>query len=571
MTNSQSTSDKITLVGFGMPQVVPGGGDTWQSAWMANDSLYVMNNDGFGIEPRNNNTDSDAFVTTYQHHAVVSMFPPSFNPEHPETVADITDGRRIVHPTSSTDFLHLHSQDIHILNEETQVLEKFSHPYSTDIYEVDGVLYHIVIYSRQVPGNWGFAYSNLTRSLDGGRTWENFRGEIDTPLSPTWEDSFFPKGWGQVTFVKYGRGGTAPDVHLAQEYVYVFAWVDTAHRADTLPSGYNMARISRDALLEWNTSSGNGNVKNQFEYLSFGLIRTEEDAKLATDDRFWVKDSSMAKPFFDEGWTTSIVYNHGLKRYFKTLFSSDSFQRPIIESTLHLYEASYPWGPWIRIHEEHMQAKADDNLAWFYMLPKFTSGDGMKMWASVSGAGTDNSHVYPDGRHGYTLQLMPVYLTCEPTHIICATGQMENGLVKRTYNRYKNNSDLQITGLGGFKIGAYLSFTVAAPAEGEYIVNFDYHTTGIIGANDASPEALTEYRKQVFPSISLYVNDKYCKQILLGRTVQVYSEWSTMSLFLKLKAGENTVTFKMNEGDNGNDIVISSLTYAKYTGSIALP
>jgi len=571
-TEKTNPTTAVTLVGFGTPQEVQGSGDTWQIAHMANDSLFIMNNDGSGIEPRN--TEPGAFTTKAHNHAVISMLPPSFNPEFPHTVTDITDGRRIIHPASETDFLQKHMRSVSILNEDTQTMETFAHPYSTDIYEIDGVLYHIVIYSRQIPGNWGFVYSNLTRSLDMGRTWENFKGEIDTPTEPTWEDSFFPKGWGQVTFVKYGKGGAAPDVDRAQEFVYVLARVDERYRTDDTPAGYNMARIRRSVLLEWNTAQGNTNVRNQWEFFSFGLVRTAEDAKMAEEDRFWVSDPTKAMPFFDEGWSTAIVYNEGLGRYFKTLFISDAFQRPIIESTLSLHEAPHPWGPWVRIHEEHMQAKANDNLTWAYLFPKFISADGKKMWKSVTGALARNSHVFPRGHDGYTLQVMPVFLTTEPAHTIYVTDQEKtthNGLEERTYNKHKDNCDTQITGLGGFEAGRYISFKLNAPAAGEYIVNFRYRTTGITGAQDASDEAMELYRRQTFPSISLYLNDVKRKQLPLGRTVQVYSEWSNMSLFLPLDAGENVVTFRMHEDDNGSDVVIHSLTFAKYTGVMPLP
>lgn len=557
--SAQDRGRPITLSGFGVPVPVPGSqGDTWASAWSADDSVWIMNNDGAGI------IGARSGAHNYLAHTYINQIPASFNPENSASLTNQRDGRRIVHPLNRNDFTARYFGNFQ--NPQPW------YPYSTDIYEIDGVLYCNFVYSNQIPGNWGFLYSNFMRSTDGGRTWQNHKEQTDMRSEASWEDAFFPQGWETTMFVKYGRGGAAPNVDRAHEYIY---FICNNWRIKYNPpggTGVYIARIKRSDLREWKTTpDGNGdNVRKKLEFLSYGLINTLANARAAENNSHWTADYSRAKPISDK-LHFNITYNESLRRYFAASINSDSFTNPKIESSIQVFEAPYPWGPWTEIINEHMQAKADDNLTLTYLSQKYISDDGFKMWMAVSGAQAENSHT---GIDGYFLKFLPIFLTSEPVQTIIATNNEKvtvNGLSRQTHRehvweawRFPGGSS---TGYGGFTSdGNSLSFNVSAPSAGDYIVNFRYRTKGVPPWTN-----IAAYRRDPFPTISLYVNNNKAKQLKLGRSIQTYSEWTEMSIFLRLNAGNNTVTFQRDRGDVSDSIVISRLKYALYTGSSPLP
>jgi hypothetical protein len=560
--SAQDIGRPITLIGFGMTVDVPGSyGDAWASTWSLDDSVIFMNNDGYGIIRSRTPWSTER---NYQAHTVINSVPPSFMPENPVSLADQRDGRKVIHPVDRNYFTARHWGNFK--NQQPW------YPYSTDIYEVDGALYCNFVYSFQIPGNWGYFYSNLMRSTDGGKTWQNHKGQIDTPLEQNWEDAFCPRGWEHVRFVKYGRGGVAPDVDRAQEYVYIHSSVEEKYNPPG-GSGVYMARIKRNDLKEWKTTpDGNGdNVRKKLEFLSYGRINSLSDAQAVLNDRHWTSDYSRAKSIGYFPYTY-IVYNELLRRYLGTSFFSDSwFQNQAkMESTILLYEAPHPWGPWNELLDEHMTAKGNDNLCLAFLTQKYISDDGYKIWMAVNGAQATNSH---SNREGYFLKFLPIYLTTEQVFTVKATDTSTvtvNGLTRQTHReheyaswRYEGGVS---TGYGGFTIdGNNLTFNIDVPSAGDYIVNFRYRTKGV-----PRWTTMAAYRRDPFPSISLYVNNTKAKQLRLGRSIQLYSNWTEMSIFLRLNTGSNTITFQRDRGDVSDSIVISRLKYALYTGSSPL-
>ena len=566
---AQSRGRPITLVGFGMPINAGGYGDNWHSTWSADNSLIIANNDGFGILGRSRNS--------IYSHCVINQLPASLSPENPATLANTGDGRRVIHPVNANDFTARYRTGTDATGTNWNMQNRWWYSYLSDIYEVDGVLYLIITYSYQdvTTATYLTRHPNLMRSLDGGRTWENFKGQIDTPTAPTSEDSFFQHpGWdGNTQFVKYGRGGVAPNVDRAQEYVYIFSWMTAEHQPPH--GGQVMARIKLSDLKEWKTTpDGNGdNVRNKLEYLTLGTVYTDADARAGLDNRYWTTDWRQVKSFHGGMANCSIVYNETLGRYFSSNYQGDAFIKPIQESRLEVLQSTYPWGPWTTLIKEHVTAKTNGNLILNVFTQKYTSPDGYKMWMTVNGAHRNDSL---NNEEGYILKFMPVFLTSEPAQTIMATDASRvtaNNLSQQTHNehewdrwRYGEHRESS-TGYGGFTAdGSSLAFTVNAPVAGDYIVNFRYRTEG-------SPRwtNIAAYRRAKFPSVSLYVNNNKAKQLRLDRSIQWFSQWTEMSIFLRLNAGNNTITFQRDRGDNSNSVVISSLTYARYTGTEPLP
>jgi len=556
--SAQDRGRPITLAGFGTTVDVPGSyGDTWASAWSADDSVIFMNNDGTGI------TGAGSGTRYYPAHACINYVPPNFTPENHASLTNQRDGRRIIHPIDKNDFTAKYFSNF-------QGPQPW-YPYSTDIYEVDGVLYCNFIYSFQIPGNWGFLYSNFMRSTDSGRTWQNHKGQTDTRTEANWTDAFFPEGWENPRFVKYGRGGIAPNVDGAREYVYFSsAYVQSKYKppGGEEHGGNYIARIKRSDLLEWKTTpDGNGNnVRKKLEFLSYGWINTLADAQ-AVSDRHWTTDYSRARPIGNSPFF-NIVYNEKLKRYFGTSNDGDCFQEPKVECSIFMLEAPYPWGPWTEIIDEHMTAKADDNLSWSFLSQKYISSDGYKMWVAVNGAHAELNHI---NKEGYILKFLPAYLTSEPVQTVMATDTARvsvNGLAQQTQREYRWGSVTGSSiGYGGFtQDGNNLTFNIYASSAGDYIVNFRYRTKGVPPWTN-----IAAFRRDPLPSISLYVNNNKAKQLRLGRSIQTYAEWTEMSIFLRLNAGSNTITFQRDRGDISDSVVISRLKYALYTGTSPLP
>src|SRR5579883_702620 len=310
----------VTLAAFGNRVIAPGlsngtsNGDTWDSAWGTNGTLYFQHNDGTGFG-------NGAYV----HDRICRLVG---TPQVPSTL-------------SGTD-----------LNPGTLGNSLSGSPcYSTGIYEVDGVLYHNVCYSQQIPGAWVFHHTSMMRSSDGGKTWVNHLGQTNTMPPDSATACMFPsENWGEVNFVKYGPGGAAPAVDNAQAYIYLSAaWAD-----------FRLARVARGDLPKLD--------RTQFQFYTGG------DGSL---DSSWTNDITQSAAIPVPSCSPcAMIYNPGVGRYLMTSFSSDSWQQPPIESTLRVMEAPHPWGPWKLILEENVNNTDSDNLTWAFLVPSFTSADG---------------------------------------------------------------------------------------------------------------------------------------------------------------------------------------------------
>ncbi|MBC8003688.1 MAG: DUF4185 domain-containing protein, partial [Opitutaceae bacterium] len=324
VTNS-GLAAPLTFAAFGHRVIAPGSGgysngDTWDGAWSADDTLYLQHNDGSGF----NNSG-------YVHDRLTKL---NGTPQMPGTLSGMDLNPGILGSS---------------LNGPC---------YSTGTYEVDGVLYHNVCYSQQIPGAWVFHHTSTLKSTDGGRNWINHLGQLNVlPPDNGATCLFASEAWGQVNFVKYGRGGATPVVDNAQQYVYLTA----------ASSGLRLARVARTNLAKLDRST------HEFYVAGDGMLDSSWTNDIA---RGGIVPTPSSSP-------TAIVYNDRLGRYLMTSFSSDSWQTPPIESTLRVMEAPHPWGPWTMVLEENVNHRESDNLTWGYLLPKFTSEEGKKMWLST--------------------------------------------------------------------------------------------------------------------------------------------------------------------------------------------
>lgn len=441
----------VTFAAFGHRIIAPGqssgvsNGDTWDTAWSTNDTLYFQHNDGTGFSNG-----------PFAHDRICRL---QGTPQSPSSLAG-TDLNPGILGTSLSG----------------------SPCYSTGLYEVDGVLYHNVCYSQQIPGAWVFHHTSILKSLDGGKTWINHLGQVNVMPPDNTNQCMFPSdNWGEVNFVKYGSGGAAPSVDNAQTYVYLCAaWADC-----------RLARIARTNLSRLE--------KTQIQFYRGG------DGLL---DSSWTNNIALSAPIPTPSISpAAMVYNQGLGRYIMTSFSSDSWQQPPIESTLRVMEAPHPWGPWKLVLNENVNNLEGDNLTWAFLVPKFTSADGKKMWMSVA------------GRAPYGLQFMPVYLTTEPVQLQEAeTAAITGGFVATSTPGYSGTG--YVSGLDS--IDKKCEFTFTLGSAGVYLMQFRYDTSG--------------YR-----NLGFYVNGRQRSVLKLGKSEQVYATWTSLSLLTWLGAGTNVI------------------------------
>jgi hypothetical protein len=500
----------VTMACFGKHFILDGksipadsAGDTWQSTWTAGGDMIYMNDDGSGIMP----------TTNAYHHNGLSVLKGT-----PEEPAGLTG--YVLNPGIKGDSLINENMQYHGIYNGG----KYSGYYSSDIYDIDGVLYYNLLYSRQVPGDWSFDFCSIMKSLDGGANWINHLGQVNTRLPIGVADSFFAhKDWGWVSFIKYGQGGKAPEsgVDGSGRYIYLVAAVY---------QGIGLARIKREDMPSLDPA--------KVEYYC-GPDGFQADGM---NDAYWTADiNAYTKigPVDDrKQWTScAIVYNEVLKRYITTSFHGDSFVRPPILCSLTMREAPHPWGPWTTLLEEHINDREDINFAWLFLTQKYTSRDGKKMWATVSGE---------DAK--YKLNFIPVYLTTEPKTALSAHEAVSNGVaLTKPFDGYAGSGCA-----GDFTVaGSYCEFVLDAPASGEYILNFAYHAP-LRGA-----------------TVALTLNGEYIDALKLGWCNQpaLGNIMTDMSMMLTMAKGKNHLRFISREEDNRLGFYLESVSYALYAAT----
>src|SRR5258708_13686785 len=160
-SGSSGANSPVTFAAFGHRIIAPGlssgasNGDPWDAAWSANDVLYFQHNDGTGFS-------NGAYV----HDRICRL---DGSPQAPTSLsgADLNPG---------------------ILS----ITLNGSPCYSTGLYEVDGVLYHNVCYSQQIPGAWVFHHASIIKSLDGATNWINHLAHLNVMPPATPAHCIFP-------------------------------------------------------------------------------------------------------------------------------------------------------------------------------------------------------------------------------------------------------------------------------------------------------------------------------------------------------------------------------------------
>jgi hypothetical protein len=447
-------------------------GDTWDSAWLADRRVLIQYNDGNGFSAPHTNVHHDGLC---ELHGT------------PEDLATIKG--EDLNPGKLGSFL--------------------GQTYSTGLYELDGALYHFICRSIQIPGKWAFYDTCLYKSTDDGANWINHLGQKNTYMPGNLATSTFPdKRWSEVNFVKYGRGGEAPDLDRAREFAYVTA------------GGY-LARIRRDDLRAWTTTFD----PTKIEYYC-GLNNADGES-----DAHWTHDIRYATSTgHSDAFPGGFVWNPGLRRYISTSGIGDSWQNPPITCTAFVDEAPHPWGPWTRIHTDYIEPRAGDNLSWFYPMQNFMSANGSKMWLTIA------------GRKPYGLQFIPIYLSTKPVVMRMASNATLNG-TKLLSGIDGANSPRYI---GGFtKTGDGCTFTFSIKTPGIYGLSYRYDCD----ADNQGVSLLINGQPHGKLSLGNTFSARPRGQLTLSTNDLPQGHWNEGSARVALSAGQADITFQLAPGD----------------------
>ena len=260
------TSDGGRPMGKGGGFGTPPSGDTWYTTWAGDDTLYVNVDDGLGFEDPG------------RKHVMLRNCLCMLTGNPNESTGDFRGVN-----------LNPGSRGATMPNSRFEGLQG----YTSSLYEQDGVLYQIRHAWSPTDALWPPLDSSIIKSPDGGRNWLDHLGRKNAPL-PARADAMFPAlPWSWLTFVQYGRGGAAPPVDRAGQYVY-------------LTAGEHLARVPRERLARLN--------KADFQYYKGQGL----DGML---DSSWSGTPADAGKMSYAGPGRSIanvVYNFGLKRYVAT-------------------------------------------------------------------------------------------------------------------------------------------------------------------------------------------------------------------------------------------------------------
>ena len=486
--SNENNSKPITMAALGMPTVAIEGtnGDTWYATWLSDDEMMVQYNDGYGFAG-----------TVGGHSGICKLYgtPEEFDKMYGENVNPVKEG----------DFIGT--------------------TYSSNLYEVDGVLYHTMVYEP-----W-WQNPCMYKSYDKGVTWINYLGEENTLVPIDVLESTFPNPKFQYPiFVQYGKGGAAPSsdpgFDKADEYVYLFS-PDVSD--DYYWENYYLARIKREDLPKLD--------KTLFEfYIGGGADGMKNSSWVA-----W-NEADDIKPMIETpvGATcASIYYNEKLGRYLMISGFSNSFANPQRNGFLQMWEAPHVWGPWTMIANESPDEKHGMFTTYTYFLPKFTSSDGTKSWMTCSGNMESNN---------YNLHFLEMYTTTEPvTKIELDTANLKN---LETVSDETASAGKCITGFDNADSQVELKINVEKA--GAYMINLQYKTNVERGLR----------------SLNAYINSKQetIKMSQTGQYAEFGEVWGGYSIFAWFNKGENTITIKAEQdSERTQDVSLDCISYALYS------
>ncbi|MGD0897424.1 MAG: CBM35 domain-containing protein [Thermoguttaceae bacterium] len=478
------TSDGGQPMGKGGGFAATPSGDTWYTAWAGDDTMYVNVDDGLGFE-------NPGGKGVMLRNCLCML---TGNPN------ESTDGFRGVN-------LNPGSRGATIPNRRTKGL----HGYTSSLYEQDGVLYQIRHAWSPTPMLWPPVDSCIIKSPDGGRNWVDHLGRTNPVELPTGTNSMFPAlPWSWFNFVQYGKGGAAPAIDRAGEYVY-------------LTAAEYLARVPRKKLANLN--------KADFQYYKGSPL----DGAL---DSSW---SSLPTDAGKNFRLTTVVYNLALKRYVATgweaYFAPGEGGHDTGKARFMIHTAEHLWGPWKTVMSYGIWGRAGWNML---MANKFTSNDGLKMWYVFCGE-------YKGDTWYYGFQYMPLYLSIGPVDIYEAENAKLTGVrIASGYPGCSGSGYIEDFSKPGDRAVFHLN---NVHGSGWHIVRIRY-TSPKVNRNE----------------MSIYVNGRKAKRVKFSENGSDCSpglNWTDRSDIFFLNNGVNTFEVRHDQGDSGAGLMIDYVAVSR--------
>ena len=480
------TSDGGQPMGKGGGYSTPPSGDTWYTAWGADDTFYINVDDGLGFEDPGNKH-------VMLRHALCKM---NGNPN------ESTDGFQGVNLNPGS-----------LGNTIPNSINQGAHGYTTGMYEINGVIYQARHAWSPTPLLWPPIDNSITKSSDGGRNWFDHLGQKNVALTNGANSMFqvLPLSW--INFIHYGKGGAAPSIDNADNYVY-------------LTSEEFLVRVPKEKIINLN--------KADYQYFKGAPL----DGMLDTSWSNMLVDAG--KVIFPSPGPSmvNIVYNFTLKQYvasdvrsYKAANSPEFSEK----SRFEINTSDHAWGPWKQTMSYGIWGRAGWNML---MANKFTTSNGLKMWYVFCGE-------YKGDVWYYGFQYMPLYLS---------TGVVD------LYEEAKLTGAKVSSAYPGFSGSNYIeNFTSVGDSAIYEIKNIKGTGWHIVRVRYTSPKT----NRNV---MSVFINGKKTKRIIFsenGSDCKSEVNWTDRSDIYYLKNGSNTIEIRQDQGDSGKNLMIDYLAVSQ--------
>lgn len=212
-----------------------------------------------------------------------------------------------------------------------------------------------------------YKFSRLYRSSDDGASWQAVGVEFSRDAGHFVDNDL---GFFAPAFCQFGPGFTGtPD-----DYVYIYApeindlQVWNVQR----PGRVSLMRVPRDL------------IETRSEYEFFAGLSAEGLPR-------WTRDLAARTPVWTDADGTqrmAVSYNPALERY---LLSTVTIDR---DGRIAVFEARWPWGPFVRVFTEQNVARWGSDTILFSFVNKWLSADGLDFvivhskddsWATIAG------------------------------------------------------------------------------------------------------------------------------------------------------------------------------------------
>jgi hypothetical protein len=219
---------------------------------------------------------------------------------------------------------------------------------------VGGVLYGWVRQPER--SRWdGESHAVLIKSTDHGRTWSR---PWALPLK---------EGFNTATLLNFSRD------YAGARDGYVYSYIARSRQKGFFiekPGRIDLARAPKDKL----------DVREAYEFFAGLNGRGQPE---------WTKDASARQAVFEDpngiGWTLSVSYNPGLKRYLLATEHDQSFK-----GNLGLFDAPEPWGPWTTVAYESNWGGFGSTFFWNFPN-KWLSAEGRRFVVVFTGTGRNDA------------------------------------------------------------------------------------------------------------------------------------------------------------------------------------